>query len=63
MVRVTIVAPRGTYPQFETALRERYSLNEAIVAECYEDREEAILSAIGAAAAHYLGGDAEAKAT
>jgi DNA-binding transcriptional regulator LsrR (DeoR family) len=54
VVRVTIVAPRGTYPEFESALRERYRLNEAIVAECFEDREEAILSAIGAAAAHYF---------
>ena len=54
VVRVTIAAPRGTYPQYEAALRERYGLNEAIVAECYEEREEAILSAIGAAAAHYL---------
>src|SRR3984957_3795495 len=54
VVRVTIVAPRGTYPEIESALRQRYSLNEAIVAECFEDREEAILSAIGAAAAHYF---------
>jgi len=54
VVRVTIVAPRGTYPEFESALRHRYSLNEAIVAECFEDREEAILSAIGPAAAHYF---------
>jgi DNA-binding transcriptional regulator LsrR (DeoR family) len=54
VVRVTIVAPRGTYPQIETSLRQRYGINEAIVAECFEDREEAILSAIGAAAAHYF---------
>src|SRR5215831_4322302 len=54
VVRVAIVAPRGTYPQIETSLRQRYDLNEAIVAECFEDREEAILSAIGAAAAHYF---------
>jgi DNA-binding transcriptional regulator LsrR (DeoR family) len=54
VVRVTIVAPRGTYPEFESALRLRYRLNEAIVAECFEDREEAILSAIGSAAAHYF---------
>ena len=46
VVRVAIVAPRGTYPQIETSLRQRYNLNEAIVAECFEDREEAILSAI-----------------
>jgi DNA-binding transcriptional regulator LsrR (DeoR family) len=54
IVRVTISAPRGTYPQYEAALRERYGIDEAIVAECYEDREEAILSAIGATAAQYL---------
>ena len=54
VVRVTIVAPRGTYPQFEGALRQQYNVTEAIVAECFEDREEPILSAIGAAAAHYL---------
>lgn len=54
VVRISIAAPRGTYPQIETSLRDRYGLNEAIVAECYEDREEAILSAIGGAAAHYL---------
>jgi DNA-binding transcriptional regulator LsrR (DeoR family) len=54
VVRVAIVAPRGTYPQIETALRQRYNLSEAIVAECFEDREEAILSVIGAAAAHYF---------
>jgi DNA-binding transcriptional regulator LsrR (DeoR family) len=54
VVRVAIVAPRGTYPQIETSLRQRYKLNEAIVAESFEDREESILSAIGAAAAHYF---------
>jgi DNA-binding transcriptional regulator LsrR (DeoR family) len=54
VVRIAIVAPRGTYPQIETSLRQRYNLNETIVAECFEDREEAILSAIGAAAAHYF---------
>lgn len=54
VVRVTIMAPRGTYPQIETSLRQRYKLNEVIVAECFEDREEAILSAMGTAAAHYL---------
>ena len=54
MVRISIVPPRGTYLELETSLRERYRLSEAIVAECFEDREEAILSAIGAAAGHYL---------
>lgn len=54
IVRVTLAVPRGTYPQREAALRERYGLDEVIVAECFEDREEAILAAIGAAAAHYV---------
>jgi DNA-binding transcriptional regulator LsrR (DeoR family) len=54
VVRIAIVAPQGTYPQIEAALRQRYGLNEAVVAECYEDREEPILSAIGGAAAHYF---------
>ena len=54
VVRVTITAPRGTYPQIENGLRQRYGLSEAVVAECFEDREEAILSTIGAAAANYL---------
>jgi DNA-binding transcriptional regulator LsrR (DeoR family) len=54
VVRVAIVAPRGTYPHFEASLRQKYNVQEVIVAECFEDREEPILSAIGAAAAHYL---------
>ena len=54
IVRITITAPRGTYPELESALRERYRLAEAIVADCFEDREEAILAAIGAAAGHYV---------
>jgi DNA-binding transcriptional regulator LsrR (DeoR family) len=54
IVRITINAPRGTYPQLEDQLRERYRLAEVVVAECYEDRDEAILSAIGSAAAYYF---------
>ena len=54
IVRVTINAPRGTYPQLEDQLRDRYQLAEVVVAECYEDRDEAILSAIGSAAAYYF---------
>ena len=54
IVRITINAPRGTYPQLEDQLRDRYGLAEAVVAECYEDHEEAILPAIGNAAAYYF---------
>ena len=54
IIRVTIVAPRGAYPKLESELRRHYGLNEVIVAECFEDREEAVMSAIGAAAAYYF---------
>lgn len=54
IVRITINVPRGTFPDLETGLRERFGLKEAIVAECGEDREESILSAVGDAAAHFL---------
>ncbi len=54
IVRITINAPRGTYPQLEDQLRDRYGLAEVVVAECYEDHEEAILPAIGNAAAYYF---------
>jgi DNA-binding transcriptional regulator LsrR (DeoR family) len=54
IVRITITPPRGTFPDLEAELRRRYGLTEAIVAECFEDREEAILGAIGDAAGAYF---------
>lgn len=54
IVRITIAAPRGTFPDLERALRDRFALSEAVVAACFEDREEAILGALGDAAGHYL---------
>lgn len=54
IVRITITPPRGTFPDLEAELRRRYGLAEAIVAECFEDREEAILGAIGDAAGAYI---------
>jgi DNA-binding transcriptional regulator LsrR (DeoR family) len=54
IVRITINAPRGTYPNLEDEIRQRYGITEVIVADCYEDREEAILSAVGSAAAYYF---------
>jgi len=54
IVRITITAPRGTFPDLEAALRSRYGLAEAVVAECFEEREEAVLAAVGTAAGHYL---------
>lgn len=54
IVRTTIAAPAGTYSELETGLRERFGLPEAIVVECTEDREGAIMARIGEAAAHFL---------
>lgn len=54
IVRTTIVPPSGTFSDLENSLRARFDLAEAIVVECSEDREGAIMSRIGEAAAHFL---------
>lgn len=54
IVRTTVVAPSGTYAELEAGLRASFDLSEAIVVECSEDREGAIMSRIGEAAAHFL---------
>nr|WP_245396381.1 sugar-binding transcriptional regulator [Jiella sonneratiae] len=54
VVRITINAPRGTFFDLESALRERFGLSEAIVVEASEPTEDSILSAIGAATAHFI---------
>lgn len=54
IVRTTVIPPAGTYSEFEAALRERYGLTEAIVTDCAEDQDNAIMARIGEAAAHFL---------
>jgi DNA-binding transcriptional regulator LsrR (DeoR family) len=54
IVRTTVIPPAGTFADLETALRERYRLTEAIVVDCSEDRDGAIMARIGEAAAHFL---------
>ena len=54
IVRTTVIPPPGPYAELETALRQRYSLTEAIVVDCSEDRDGAIMARIGEAAAHFL---------
>ena len=54
IVRTTVIPPPGTFAELETALRERYGLTEAIVIDCSEDRDGAIMARIGEAAAHFL---------
>ena len=54
IVRTTVIPPPGTFADLELALRDRYALNEAIVVDCSEDRDGAIMARIGEAAAHFL---------
>ncbi|OWW04164.1 DNA-binding transcriptional regulator [Rhizobium sp. R72] len=54
IVRTSVIPPVGTYSELEGALRETYDLPEAIVVECTEDRDGAIMARIGEAAAHLL---------
>lgn len=54
IVRTTVIPPVGTYSELESALRERFNLPEAVVVDCSEDRDGAIMARIGEAAAHLL---------
>lgn len=54
IVRTTVIPPVGTFADLENALRDQYSLTEAIVIDCSEDRDSAITARIGEAAAHFL---------
>ena len=54
IVRTTVVTPSGIYAELEAGLREKFKLPEAIVVECGEDREGAVMSRIGEAAAHFF---------
>ena len=54
IVRTTVVAPSGTYAELEAGLRSGFGLTEAIVVECSEDRDGAIMARIGEAAAPAL---------
>lgn len=54
IVRTTVVSPSGTYSDLEEALRSKFGLTEAIVVECSEDRDGAIMARVGEAAAHFL---------
>ena len=54
IVRTTVVAPSGTYADLEADLRRTYGIAEAIVVECSEDRDGAIMARIGEAAAHFV---------
>lgn len=54
IVRTSVTSPTGTYAELEAGLRQTFDLDEAIVVECSEDREGAIMARIGEAAAHFV---------
>src|SRR4051794_24274108 len=54
IVRTTVIPPPGTFSDLESAIRERFGIREAIVVDCTEDREGAIMARIGEGAAHFL---------
>ena len=54
IVRVSVEAPTGTYPELEERLARRFGIAECVIAECIDEREDHILSRIGEAAARYL---------
>ncbi len=54
IVRTVVSVPSGVYPDLEDKLQTKYKLQQAIVADCAGDTEEATYREIGAAAAYYL---------
>lgn len=54
IVRISLASPAGTYADSEAELRRKYGIIEAIVVDCAEDRQGAIMARIGEAAAHFL---------
>ncbi len=54
IVRITVKAPTGTFPEMEEELQKRYHLKEVIVCDCEREDDDLILKEIGTAAAYYL---------
>jgi DNA-binding transcriptional regulator LsrR (DeoR family) len=54
IVRTTVMAPAGVYPELEDELERRYGLKDAVVADCPADTRDQVLRDVGSAAATYL---------
>jgi DNA-binding transcriptional regulator LsrR (DeoR family) len=54
IVRTTVVTPPGAFAELEEMLEERFGLSQVIIGEATTDSEEAVLTAIGSAAAQFL---------
>jgi DNA-binding transcriptional regulator LsrR (DeoR family) len=53
IVRITVNAPSGTYPELEEGLQQTFGLKETVVVDTIEDDTQ-IMRDLGAAAAYYL---------
>ncbi|MFQ5752456.1 MAG: sugar-binding transcriptional regulator [bacterium] len=54
IVRTVVTVPSGVYTDLEEALKERFNLKNAIVADCEDQSDDEIFRSIGSAAAYYL---------
>ena len=54
IVRTTVVTPPGAFAELEESIERRFGLNQVVIGEATSDSEEAVLSAIGSAAAQFL---------
>lgn len=54
IVRTTVTAPAGVYPELEEELERRYGLKDAVVADCAADTPDQVLRDVGSAAGAYL---------
>jgi DNA-binding transcriptional regulator LsrR (DeoR family) len=54
IIRISVNAPPGTFPELEEELQNKYHLKEVIISDCAREDDDLILKEIGAAAAYYL---------
>jgi DNA-binding transcriptional regulator LsrR (DeoR family) len=54
IVRTTVMAPAGVYPELEDELERRYELKDAVIADCAVNTPDQVLRDVGSAAATYL---------
>jgi DNA-binding transcriptional regulator LsrR (DeoR family) len=54
IVRTTVISPPGAFAELEGLLEQRFGLSQLVIAEAARDSEEAVLNAIGSAAAQLL---------
>jgi DNA-binding transcriptional regulator LsrR (DeoR family) len=54
IVKITITPPPGIFADLETRIRNRFGIEDVVIAESMNSSEDSILAAIGDAAAHFF---------